>query len=533
MRLGLILSMFVAKCYWLMSVSGLSVAFSSVAGVGNHIRQAGNHIDTAITDLKIQKKGAKKAAAAESSERGRSEMEHSEGSKTESDDLNLNQSKRRKIEESDEKVGVLCLHMYDGVLIGIDLDAAPTDDTSICFVLDFLSSGFPICMRHVQIDHQHLFVGGVEVESSQRRFSNQIHEFRPSSLLLNPPKEKDILVKKAGTLACPKLALVANLQGDIYLLHHYGHPSIPVDPKPDVPFERFDRGSISGLKAPIPPIYGSIYQKFETLKLTEEPRYYIWPESWFYDPNDFPVECQFVVDNKLLLFCHSDRTLQIFTTHTHEGEGEWETFFRDAEDVRGSFLNCRKVLPSTALCLSDLVLFQGQEPYAVFLGIIEEDCKVDSSIPSEYASSFSFRITQKLYAFPLSKTTFEVNCFQDLDEVFSIRGAFDPLNPLDIDTVSHQLLDLGDVAAGNGYPRRRRVCAISEGNGYTDKVPYAFISIFDLHLTQKEIKTPDDPKKSCKFLNVSMVKKHLFKLEDKKKESIFDAFILTPGSFTM
>ncbi|KAK7266533.1 hypothetical protein RIF29_19179 [Crotalaria pallida] len=323
MRLGLILSMFVAKCYWLMSVSGLSVAFSSVAGVGNHIRQAGNHIDTAITDLKIQKKMKKALRGA-------------------------------KVEMPWKEVEIHEDVFYSTIM--------------------FLT---------LQIDHQHLFVGGVEVESSQRRFSNQIHEFRPSSMLLNTPKEKDILVKKAGTLACPKLALVANLQGDIYLLHHYGHPSIPVDPKPDVPFERFDRGSISGLKAPIPPIYGSIYQKFETLKLTEEPRYYIWPESRFYDPNDFPVECQFVVDNKLLLFCHSDRTLQIFTTHTHEGEGEWETFFRDAEDVRGSFLNCRKVLPSTALCLSDLVLFQGQEPYAVFLGIIEEDCEVDSSIPSE------------------------------------------------------------------------------------------------------------------------------------------------------
>ncbi|KAK7265992.1 hypothetical protein RIF29_18630 [Crotalaria pallida] len=272
-------------------------------------------------------------------------------------------------------------------------------------------------MRHVQIADTHYFVGGLFLGPGpnlnlEGSFSNQIHEFHGGNL--NSTHHH---------LVDPKVVLVANLKGNLYLLHHCEHP--PAAPTP-------------------PPLFHGN-----------------WPRE-VYCPT-FPVFTRFVVDNKWLVCSTEDYAFHIFTHHAH-GQGEWTSSVRLANAFISSFLRCRKYMPTTALCLFDLTLHgDGMGMCAVFLAIFDDDCELDSVVPWAYQSLTSFGITRNVCAFPISKSSFQVNCFQELRE-----------------------------------------------------------------LIQSEVKTPADPTKSCKFLNVSPVKKLVFRLED-KKDSIFDAFILPPG----
>ncbi|KAL6545336.1 hypothetical protein OROGR_009210 [Orobanche gracilis] len=425
-----------------------------------------------------------------------------------------------------------------GSLMGIDLNVesdlhAPPAVVPIRYHMNLVDNGYPIGMRHVKINGEIYLLGGALRKPSHVKgiggggggwtgYSNQIYRFNPCRLTIGDVYPSHVLEPLTHTaLAGAKVPIVANLKGATYLLHRWIPHCIPYLEVVDVPFERlsFDASTftLSCHQHPSPP-----FVKSDRVK----------PFPYY------PVSSHFVLDDKLLLFCNLDHRLHTFSPR--KGTGEWTTSIDGFYRVSDSF-NCRGTsLPPDGLWLSNLT-FPHDDSLGVLLSV-QMSCDNASydeirngyshpDIPQEYVYSgdqLPFFLSYKVYAYAMSKTTFEVKLYQPLDHVLS--GVIpDPIStPLISSTISHHFLDLGKGDGGEGITR---VCALLTGVGLIDGIRYLFISIFDLQMTQENIRPPKRPSRYSHFLKVvTLVKKLAFRLDkhcsndDEANEVCFQAF---------
>ncbi|KAJ1390685.1 hypothetical protein SESBI_37282 [Sesbania bispinosa] len=362
---------------------------------------------------------------------------------------------------------ILFLEMY-GELVGIDLSGyghgaggaggsiSQLLSPVICCHLDLRNNGYPIGMRHAIIGDKHYLLGGawlkgaskIGMEAESAEYSDKVYELdtnrcRTSIDIIQDPAH--VLSEVNAHLKGPKFATVFNLKGDVYLLHSWWHRYIPFGGLASVSaaFERVllnQEDNDNDNAAPFSCHEVSTPHYFSTAR-NRFSRY----ASAFYS--------HFVIDDKLVLLC-IDNSVHIFR------DGEWVTDYFGVEynvDTRytknvGTHFglvdwNFRKFTtrpPPTGLFLSEFSVPDvggGCDSLGVLLSMDsyfheEDDYGEDWAairIGKAEPKPNEFRLTYEIFAYAISKKTFQPNLTAD--------DMYDPISYLFVSIFDVQLIE--------------------------------------------------------------------------------------------